>query len=80
MPKLIKFRGRDVIEGWPKRLKAAQLLKRYDGLKNDRVPYEGRQCHDCSAYEGELHVPGCDTERCGDCGGQAIMCGCVEDE
>lgn len=74
--KLIPFRGRKVMEGWPERLAEAQNLKRYDGVDSDRVPHDGNQCHDCSAYNGELHVPGCDSERCGDCGGQAMCCGC----
>lgn len=34
-------------------------------------------CHDCLAAFGELHVPGCDVERCPACGGQMISCGHV---
>jgi len=33
-------------------------------------------CHDCKVKEGELHVPGCDMERCPFCGGQLISCAC----
>ena len=36
-----------------------------------------RQCHDCGAKEGELHVPGCDMETCPFCFGQLISCGCI---
>lgn len=34
-----------------------------------------QDCHDCNAKPGELHDPGCDTEQCPACGGQAISCG-----
>lgn len=37
---------------------------------------EPAQCHDCGCYEGELHAPGCDMERCPFCGGQLISCDC----
>lgn len=33
-------------------------------------------CLDCRAPQGGLHHPGCDTERCPACHGQAISCGC----
>ena len=36
-------------------------------------------CHDCVAREGELHVFGCDMERCPFCGGQLIGCGCFSE-
>lgn len=31
-------------------------------------------CHDCDAKVGELHMLGCDMERCPVCGGQLISC------
>lgn len=36
-------------------------------------------CHDCEAKPGDLHVPGCDVERCPLCGFQLISCEHGED-
>lgn len=38
------------------------------------------KCHDCGVEEGQLHEVGCDMERCPNCGGQAISCGCSNEQ
>ena len=37
---------------------------------------DGLRCGDCGARPGNLHVSGCDVERCKVCGWQAIGCDC----
>jgi hypothetical protein len=41
----------------------------------DVGPIRG-SCHDCGVANGELHVWGCDVERCPACQGEVIFCGC----
>ena len=46
----------------------------------DRIPNGDEPCHDCNTPAGGLHHPGCDSERCPRCEGQAIACDCVDSD
>ena len=59
--------------------------KAYDPIKvgemGDHSAYwYGDRCPDCNALFGHYHHPGCDQERCPVCGGQLILCGCIDPE
>ena len=90
--KFVEYKGRQVIEGWPEKIEAAQTEKNYliGGVEYERIPYgqenedwgaNSHPCDDCGVDKGELHVPSCcDVEQCPSCGGQAFGCDCDYDE
>lgn len=74
----------------PEEIAAAQKVTvvRLIGVEQPRVRYgeenedwgaDRKPCHDCGVSKGQLHVPGCDAERCPVCGGQVIYCECEEE-
>ena len=69
-----------MMPGWEKAIAKAQELKQLTRGKQTyaRIPYDnpGKKCHDCAVKHGQLHVPGCDMERCPRCKGQVFVCGC----
>jgi hypothetical protein len=88
--KYVFYRDYEMTSDWPEKIRRAQLETIYviGGREYPRVPYgcelpnwnaQMFHCHDCGIIEGELHVPGCDVEKCPACRGQAISCSCVGD-
>lgn len=70
---------------WISQIAEAQDTPEYkiEGKRYARIPYGQESsdarfgpCHDCDVIVGQLHVPGCDSEMCPKCEGQAITCYC----
>ena len=76
--KRIEYNGRQVLASWPEEVESAQKCTHvYFVERLPRTPHQDREpCHDCAVLPGQLHVPGCDWERCPKCGEQAISCPC----
>jgi hypothetical protein len=69
----VEHNGVRMPKGWPEEIEKAQDVTKIKiaGRLRDRVRYgsgESRSCHDCRVSAGQLHVVGCDDEKCPACG------------
>lgn len=66
-------------DSWSNEIHSAQAQTYYviNNKKYERRPWFGPgKCPDCAVAFSQLHVPGCDKEKCPACGSQAISCDC----
>jgi len=50
----------------------------YIDIELGQIPYFIHPCHDCLVSKGQVHLSGCDMERCPKCGGQLLGDECVD--
>lgn len=60
-----------------KRIRFGEEIELLGLSKNDSI-YGWEYCDDCSAKQGEFHLPHCDLEVCPKCKGQRLSCGCFD--
>jgi len=53
-------------------------LEEYDNFDIGSTPYFNQPCHDCLVIKGQVHLLGCDMERCPKCGRQLLGDDCVD--